>query len=385
MLPNGTRFHITDVLYSRKSTKNLLSFKDIRQNGYHIETMNEGNKECLYITSIIYGKKIVAKKLSAFSSRLYHTTIKPIESYTVMNQKFDDSKIFTLWHNRLGHPGSSMMRRIIEQSHGHPIKNQKILLPNEFSCDPCSQGKLIVKPSFKKIMSESPVFLERIHGDICGPIHPPCGPFCYFMVLIDASTRWSHVCLLSTRNVAFARLLAQMTKLRSQFPNYPIKTIRLDNAGEFTSQTLNDYYMSIGIHIEHLVTHVHTQNGLAESLIKRLQLIIRPLLMKTKLPTSTWGHVVMHVASLIRIRPTSYHEYSPSQLVLGEQPNISHILVFGCTVHVPIAPSQHTKMGPQRRLGIYVGFDSPSIIRYLEPLTRDLFRTSVKPEKIQFF
>ncbi|BBN68200.1 hypothetical protein Prudu_329S000500 [Prunus dulcis] len=30
-------------------------------------------------------------------------------------------------------------------------------------------------------------------------------------------------------------------------------------------------------------------------------------------------------------------------------------------------------MGPQRRLGIYVGFDSPSIIRYLEPLTGDIF------------
>ncbi|XP_052291686.1 uncharacterized protein LOC127900572 [Citrus sinensis] len=30
-------------------------------------------------------------------------------------------------------------------------------------------------------------------------------------------------------------------------------------------------------------------------------------------------------------------------------------------------------MGLQRRLGIYVGFYSPSIIRYLEPLTGDLF------------
>ena len=136
MLPNGIRFHINDILYSRKFTRNFLSFKDIRKNGYHIETMNEGNKESLYITFIIFGKKIVAEKLLAFSSRLYHMTIKPIESYTVMNQKFNDPKIFTLWHNMLGHLGSSMMRRIIEQSHGHPIKNQKILLPNEFSCDP---------------------------------------------------------------------------------------------------------------------------------------------------------------------------------------------------------------------------------------------------------
>ncbi|KAM1752716.1 hypothetical protein ACFX11_010664 [Malus domestica] len=32
-------------------------------------------------------------------------------------------------------------------------------------------------------------------------------------------------------------------------------------------------------------------------------------------------------------------------------------------------------MGPQRRLGIYVGFDSPSIIKYLEHLTGDMFTT----------
>ena len=42
-------------------------------------------------------------------------------------------------------------------------------------------------------------------------------------------------------------------------------------------------------------------------------------------------------------------------------------------VYVPIAPPQCTKMEPQRRLGIYVGYKSPSIIKYLELLTRDLF------------
>ena len=32
MLPKGTRFHIHDALYSSKSTRNLLIFKDIRRN-----------------------------------------------------------------------------------------------------------------------------------------------------------------------------------------------------------------------------------------------------------------------------------------------------------------------------------------------------------------
>ncbi|KAL5673417.1 hypothetical protein ACJX0J_017723 [Zea mays] len=39
--------------------------------------------------------------------------------------------------------------------------------------------------------NEIPGFLERIQGDICGPIQPLLGPFRYFMVLIDASSKSS--------------------------------------------------------------------------------------------------------------------------------------------------------------------------------------------------
>ena len=158
------------------------------------------------------------------------------------------------------------------------------------------------------------------------------------MVLIDASTRWSHICLLSTRNVAFARLLAQIIRLRAQFPDYPIRKIRLNNAGEFTSQAFDDYCMLIGIDVEHPIAHTHIQNSLAESLIKRLQIIARLLLMKSKLPIYAWGHAILHAASLVRIRPTAYHKFSSLQLVLGQQPNIFYLCRFGCTVYVLIAP-----------------------------------------------
>lgn len=278
-----------------------------------------------------------------------------------------------LWHGRLGHPGSIMLRLITKNLSGHPLKNLKILTNDEFSCDACYQGKMITRPSPMKVGIESPAFLERIHGDICGPIHPPSGLFRYFMVLIDASSRWSHVCLLSSRNLAFAKLLAQIIQLRAQFPDYPIKAIRLDNAGEFSSQDFDDYCLSVGIKVEHPVAYVHTQNGLAESFIKRLQLIARPLLMKTKLSTTAWGHAILHATSLIRLRPTHYNKYSLPQLVFGHEPNIVHLRIFGCAIYVPVAPPQRSKMGPQRRIGIYVGFESLSIIRYLEPLTGDLF------------
>ena len=78
--------------------------------------------------------------------------------------------------------------------------------------------------------------------------------------------------------------------------------------------------------------------------------------MRTNTPVYAWGHAILHAAALIRIRPTAYHTYSPLQLAFGKEPDISHLKVFGCGVYVPIAPPQCSKMGPQRRLGIYVRF-----------------------------
>ena len=72
--------------------------------------MNEGNTACLYITSIVSDKKFIMERLSAFSSGLYHTNIKSIESYVFVNQKFNDLKTFVFWHDRLGHLGSLMIR-----------------------------------------------------------------------------------------------------------------------------------------------------------------------------------------------------------------------------------------------------------------------------------
>lgn len=47
------------------------------------------------------------------------------------------------------------------------------------------------------------------------------------MVLIDASTRWSHVCLLSTCNDTFAKIISQVIKLQAHII-LNIKSDRLD-------------------------------------------------------------------------------------------------------------------------------------------------------------
>ena len=53
------------------------------------------------------------------------------------------------------------------------------------------------------------------------------------------------------------------------------------------------------------------------------------------------------------------------QLVFNHQPDVQYM----SQLHLHI----ELKWDPQRRLRIYIGLDSPSIIKYLEPLTGDFF------------
>ena len=68
ILPRGTKFTIDNSLFSSQSKINLLSFKDIHCNGYHIEIDRKNEIKCLYIKFAVSNKKRILKKLSVLSS-----------------------------------------------------------------------------------------------------------------------------------------------------------------------------------------------------------------------------------------------------------------------------------------------------------------------------
>ncbi|KAG5456286.1 MAG: hypothetical protein BJ554DRAFT_4012 [Olpidium bornovanus] len=91
--------------------------------------------------------------------------------------------------------------------------------------------------------------------------------------------------------------------------------------------------------------------------------------MRSGLPAAAWRHAVLHAAALISLRPSSLKTSSPQELLSGSKPVIKHLRVFGCRVWASILAPSCPKLGAQCLEGIYVGFDSPSIIRYLDPTT----------------
>ena len=154
------------------------------------------------------------------------------------------------------------------------------------------------------------------------------------MVLVDAAGIHFEVSLLSTRNIVFSKLLAMLIKFRTHYPDYPVKTLRMDNVGEFKSQHFEDYCMATGIELTYSVPYEHSQNGLAEAFIKKIQLISRPLLIQANLPSYFWGHAVLHAATLLNTaRPFSMTSlpWSSSQARSQIFPTFGFLDVkFGC-------------------------------------------------------
>ena len=75
-----------------------------------------------------------------------------------MKTIFKKAESFQIWHDRLGHPGLSMMRKIINNSAGHDAR--VITKTKNFICTGCAKGKLTTRPSLLKNRDESPVFQE---------------------------------------------------------------------------------------------------------------------------------------------------------------------------------------------------------------------------------
>ncbi|KAM1533780.1 hypothetical protein ACFX10_007647 [Malus domestica] len=138
MLSNGTILTIKETLYFPHSGRTLLSFRDIRDNQYHLETTEDHDSKFLCITSYEYGQKHIHKKLERLPSGLYITTIRGIEAHSVASPMSEFPDTLLLWHDYLEHPRHDMMRCILKSSHGHKLHPYVRLPP----CKACSLGKL---------------------------------------------------------------------------------------------------------------------------------------------------------------------------------------------------------------------------------------------------
>ena len=99
--------------------------------GIILKQKNENNKEFLCIVSNVGRQKLTLEKFFISSLGLYYTTINLVELHSIVSpklkgsrsQKLNDLKNLIIWHDRLGHPGSTILKKIVDNSNGHNLAN----------------------------------------------------------------------------------------------------------------------------------------------------------------------------------------------------------------------------------------------------------------------
>ncbi|KAH9697084.1 hypothetical protein KPL71_023464 [Citrus sinensis] len=131
-------------------------------------------------------------------------------------------------------------------------------------CEGCLLGKQFRKSFPNESNSRAQKPLELIHIDVCGPFKP--NSLCksnYFLLFIDDFSRKTWVYFLKQKSEvfeAFKKLKAVMEKESG----YPIKAMRSDRGGEFTSKEFLEFCEANGVRRPLTVPRSPKKNGIAE-------------------------------------------------------------------------------------------------------------------------
>jgi transposase InsO family protein len=114
----------------------------------------------------------------------------------------------------------------------------------------------------------------------------------YYLTFIDDYSRKTWLYLLKSKDEVFNKFQEFKAEIEN-LTNKKIKTLRIDNGGEYTSKEFIVFYKSIGIRRELTVPHNPQQNDVAERKNRSIEETIKALSNDQYLSMFLWGEATM--------------------------------------------------------------------------------------------
>ena len=271
---------------------------------------------------------------------LYILKLKLDEQKTINGLEVSYTQQSELWHRRLGHLNRNGLKIL-----GLPINDSK--------CPICIEGKA-ARPGFRECRKQTKQIGELIHLDIAGPINPSTiEGHRYFQVIVDYS-HFTVVYLLKNKSEAEENLRDYIREVKTQ---HGVKTnnIRVDNGGEFTSESFKNFCRSRGIIIQYTCTYTPQQNDKSERMNRTLMDKTSTKFVETNLPKYLWGEAIRYSAFELNRRPTKANlNEVPAKIWYGKT-DLLKLKVFGSYAWRIQLPRQG-KFDPRASQGIMVGY-----------------------------
>lgn len=296
---------------------------------------------------------------------------------------------YELWHQRLGHPGETIMNEIHQHVKGitklqgnafYRYLSCLLAKMGRFASSPPPQCPIATKPSSttttKRTLAKGDQLAvdfgfmrgEFTDKDQRGRIITSIDGYNSYAIIIDESTRWLWILLTKSKipPVDFVR------KIIKSFPqvNYQRK-ISTDQGGELArSEAFKSMLQEENYVLEHTGAYTPEQNGLAERPNRTLGQMTRCLLHSSGLDDKYWSYALTHAVYLKNRLPHRAIKKTPYEAFHGEKPDLSHLRCFGSKVFVR-KHNRSRKLHMKGREGYFIGYTgTDKNIRYIDAKTR---------------
>ena len=294
-----------------------------------------------------------------------------------------------LWHQRLGHPGPSQLRRLQHCAtgvptnvhrfvhrfhsctmcdHAHRRRNDKgptdtldNLTPGsrfhiDFGFMRASDEWYNAAPPGRRKSRDDPRVIASIDG------------YTSYMLVTCAVSRYTWVFLTKTKQVPLHALTAVLT--RNGLSN-GYRAVRVDQGGElWRSATFRKAVDGAGYVVEPTGSDSPWMNGKVERLNGTFGTVVRALLYSAGLPPRFWSFALLHAVYLKNRLWHSAIAKTPFEAHTSRQPDLSHLRVFGARVRARRPGHAPAKLDDHVSDGIFLGYQgSTATIVYYDVRT----------------
>jgi hypothetical protein len=383
--------------YCPDAVVNLISTNSLEQNKMHFMSL-AGNAGHIYRTispsplddhPIImrtikrYGLHMLPPNQLGLSNELPHTfatisiantkigelTSLQTERFTMRRQQ--ELEEYQRRHIRLGHPSPDRIRYM--QSRSTTTDLVPIRFPNDIPvCEICVQSTRTMAPrSGTKTQNQQPGHMLYFDGLQITP--PYLNKFPYVLLAADQGSTFNWHAYAEHKDEFLVHAMRIIERVKD-YHYINVRTIRLD-AGELgTSDAFKEYCETKGISLEPTARKTPSSDGGAERPIGTITNMTRALTIQARLPWNRWGLAFDHSVYLKNILPVISREISsPIETLTGSAPRTQHLRSFGCQTWYRLNPTDiKSKLEPRARPAVYVGCQSPSLVKLVDQSTGNL-------------
>jgi transposase InsO family protein len=345
---------MNSVLWVPELGKRLFSVKSSNKKGIKVQFEND-NQSYLMCKNGIKIPFYETASVFVLPSKVVKQTIQ-CEAHFAQSTE-PEMVIDELWHRRLGHASYSKIIETVRQKvvTGIPTNKRKRQQQNEF-CGICTEGKAHRQAIPKVNDKRATQVGEVVFSDIEEMEQESIAGFKYMISFIDDYSRMKFIVPIKQKSDALNGL-QQIIATEFNTDSKRIQRLHSDNGGEYISKEFREYCTQNKIQQTFSAPRTPEQNGVAERAWRSIVEMMRCMLFQAGLGKSFWvlaANAAVHV--LNRLGTKANNQQTPYERWHNTAPDLSHLRVFGCAVHV-LNELHKQKLEPRTWEGIFVGYD----------------------------